>query len=83
MKNLFLKNGMELPVVLQESAGNAPQRKVRKIVLHNLSEELIAEIFQPDQNKIVVHGKFLKPYEVSAIAEISENFFFFWNNLYQ
>lgn len=79
MKKLHLKNGMDFTVLLEIQE----ETKGRKISLHDFSDDLLAEIFEPKFNRVVIHGVNCKPYEIQAIAEISENFDWYYNNLNQ
>ena len=86
MEKIFLKNGMQFSAKLEkiQPTDHLPLG-IRSINLHKLDSEneLIAQIQSPKGGEVKMHGESFKPYEIQAIAEIIENFDFFWNNLNQ
>ena len=72
MKKLFLKNGMEFPVIIQA--------ETKIICLCDFEGNRLANISQTDT---VFFPQGVKNYELLAIAEIIENFNQYFNNLNQ
>ncbi len=77
MKKLFTKSGQWFNVKLDPSA------RGRMIILFTQAETMIAVIREPKLCSVSIHIKEPQQFEILAIAEIIENFDFFWNNLNQ